>query len=94
MKNNNQYHKNNNEEEQQSTSQKEVLASKYHHWEILLSQLPIMRDIGKPWFHGVWMPLTMRQISNQNLNDGCVQLDTPIITITSDVLDVLENEGP
>ena len=72
----------------------EVLPSKYHRWEILLSQRPIVRDIEKPWFHGVWMPLTMRQISNQNLNDGCVQLDTPIITITSDVLGVLENEGP
>ena len=38
--------------------------------------------------------LTMRQISNQNLNDGCIQLDKPTITVTSDILGILRYEGP
>ena len=37
---------------------------------------------------------TMRRVSNQNLNNGCIQLNRPTITITSDVLVFLGYEGP
>ena len=33
-------------------------------------KLPIVKDIEKPWFQRVWMPLTMRQMSSQILSDG------------------------
>ena len=33
------------------------------------------------------MTLTMRQISNQNLNDGYIQLNPPTISITASVLE-------
>ena len=37
---------------------------------------------------------TMRRVSNQNLNNGCIQLNRPTITITLDVLVFLGYEGP
>ena len=34
------------------------------------NKLPIVKDIEKPWFQRVRMPLTMRQMSSQILNNG------------------------
>ena len=42
----------------------------------------------------MWMPLTMRQISGQNLNNGYTHVGIPTISVTSDVLDFFEYEGP
>ena len=39
------------------------------------------------------MTLTIRQVSNRKLLAGCIQLDTPVITITLDVLDFLGYHG-
>ena len=57
------------------------------------NQLPISKDIEKPWFKRVWLPLTMRQIPDRNCDGWCTQLDTPMISITSDVLCFLGYEG-
>ena len=40
------------------------------------------------------MPLTMRQMASQTLNNGYMQLGTLTISITSDVLDFLGYDGP
>ena len=57
---------------------------------VLDNQLPIAKDVEKPWFKKVWMPLTMRQISvkpRPQLGTGA------IISITSDILNFLGYEG-
>ena len=57
-------------------------------------QLPIAKDVGKPWFKKVWMPLTMRQIFHQDEAARRSQLTTPhIIAITSDVFHFFGYEG-
>ena len=56
-------------------------------------QLPIAKNNEKLWFQRVWMPLTMRQMSGQNLNSRYTHVGIPTITITSVVLDFLGYEG-
>ena len=68
--------------------------AKYHRWEFLLSHFPIAMDIENLWPQEVWVPLTMRQVSSRNMPAGCNHLDTPTVTIKSDVLDFLGYEGP
>ena len=41
----------------------------------------------------VWMPLTMRQITTDKCMDEWVDVITPTMTITTDVLDFLGYEG-
>ena len=41
----------------------------------------------RPWFSRVWMPLTMRQISNQRSNNGYMHVHIPTMSITLDLLD-------
>ena len=60
---------------------------------VLDNQLPIAKDVKKPWFKKVWMPLTMRQIIDQNELMRHSQLTTPTITITSEILNFLGYEG-
>ena len=39
------------------------------------------------------MPLTMGQVSHKNFKVECIHLDTPTISITSELLDILGYEG-
>ena len=57
------------------------------------NQLPIPKDIDKPWFKRVWVPITLRQIPDKNCDGWYPQLEIPTISITSYVLDFLGYEG-
>ena len=84
MKNNNQHHKN-----LSGSSPKQVPLQG-----VFVKSTPDRERHQKTMVSGGVDALTMRQISNQNLNDGCIQLDKPTITVTSDILDILRYEGP
>ena len=58
---------------------------------VIDNQLPIAKDVKKPWFQKVWMPLTMRQIIDQNELMRHSQLTIP--SITSDIFKFLGYEG-
>ena len=46
------------------------------------------------WFQTIWMPLTMRQVSNEKHNTEYMHLHIPAISVTSSVLDFLGYDGP
>ena len=60
---------------------------------VLDNQLPIAKDVKKPWFKKIWMPLTMRQISHKDEAARSPQLGGPIISITFEILRFLGYEG-
>ena len=61
---------------------------------VLDNQLPISKDVEKPWFKKVWMPLTMRQISVQDDVIPYTELGMGAsISITSDIFDSLGYKG-
>ena len=51
---------------------------------VLDNQLPIAKDVKKPWFKKVWLPLTMRQFSVKNRAASSGQLPTTRIVSSSD----------
>ena len=56
-------------------------------------QLPIAKDIEKPWFQRVWIPLTMRQMSCQSLLERSNDLIPRTMSIRTEVLNFLGYEG-
>ena len=52
----------------------------------------IAKDIEKPWFQRMWIPLMMRQMSGQNLDNRHTHMGIPTISVTSEALEFLGYE--